>query len=100
MDEKTPHMHCVVVPLVKKYDKRTETERYTISKKQYIKDKEHLSKLQDKYHERLNSKGFNLDRGIKNSDVEHINIKEYKKITRKLNQELNIKNERLNQTME
>ena len=43
MDEKTPHIHCVVVPLIRKYDKRTNTERYTISKKQYIKDKIHLS---------------------------------------------------------
>lgn len=39
LDEETPHLHCVVVPLVKKYDKRTNTERFTISKKQYIKDK-------------------------------------------------------------
>ena len=23
MDEKTPHVHCVVVPLIKKFDKRT-----------------------------------------------------------------------------
>ena len=35
MDEKTPHIHCVVVPLIKKLNKRTNTERYTISKKQY-----------------------------------------------------------------
>jgi len=45
LDEKTSHIHCVVVPLVKKYDKRTKTERFTISKKQYIKDNEHLSLL-------------------------------------------------------
>lgn len=32
------------------YDKRTNTEKYTISKKQYIKDKAHLSTLQDKYY--------------------------------------------------
>ena len=37
MDEKIPHVHCVVVPLVKKLDKRTNTERYTISKKQLQK---------------------------------------------------------------
>ena len=48
MDEKTPHIHLVVVPLIKKLDKRTNCERYTISKKQYIKDKIHLSELQDK----------------------------------------------------
>ena len=68
LDEKTPHIHCVVIPLIKKYDKRTNTERYTISKKQYIKDKIHLSELQDKYHKRLTDKGFDLERGIKNSD--------------------------------
>ena len=27
LDEKTPHIHCVVIPLIKKYDKRTNTER-------------------------------------------------------------------------
>ena len=45
VDEKTPHIHCVVVPLVKKLDKRTKTERYTISKKQYIKDNIHFHLL-------------------------------------------------------
>lgn len=84
MDEKTPHLHCVVVPLIRKFDNRTKTERWTISKKSYIKDKEHLSQLQDKYYERLINNGFNLERGIKNSDNEHISIKEFKKITRKL----------------
>lgn len=100
MDEKTPHIHCVVVPLIKKFDKRSNKERYTISKKQYIKDKIHLSELQDKYHKRLTEKGFDLERGIKNSDNKHIKIKEYKNITRKLNHTLNVRNERLNNAME
>ena len=99
LDEKTPHIHCVVIPLIKKYDKRTNTERYTISKKQYIKDKIHLSELQDKYHKRLTNKGFDLERGIKNSDNKNIPIKEFKKITRKLNNQLNTKNENLNKAM-
>ena len=99
LDEKTPHIHCVVIPLIKKYDKRTNTKRYTISKKQYIKDKIHLSELQDKYHKRLTDKGFDLERGIKNSDNKNIPIKEFKKITRKLNNQLNIKNENLNKAM-
>lgn len=95
MDEKTPHVHCVVVPLIRKYDNRCKKEKYTISKKAYIKDKIHLSELQDKYHKRLTDKGFDLERGIKNSDNEHISIKEYKKITRKLNQKLDVRNEKL-----
>ena len=99
LDEETPHIHCVVVPLVKKYDKRTNTERYTISKKQYIKDKIQLSQLQDMYHKRLTEKGYDLERGIKGSDNEHIKIKEYKKLTKKLNQELNVRNDRIDKAM-
>ncbi len=100
LDEKTPHLHCVVVPLIKKFDKRTNTEKWTISKKQYMKDKLYLSTLQDKYHKRMIDNGYNLDRGIKNSDNEHIDIKQYKKITRKLNLEIESKNNKLNNAME
>ena len=99
VDEKTPHIHCVVVPLIKKLDNRTKTERYTISKKQYIKDNIHLSQLQDKYHQRLTEKGFDLERGIKGSDNVNINIKELKKITRKLNIDLNNKTQRLSESV-
>ena len=99
LDEETPHIHCVVVPLVKKLDNRTKTERYTISKKQYIKDKLQLSQLQDKYHKRLTEKGYDLERGIKGSDNKHIKIKEYKKMTKKLNHELNVKSDRLDKAM-
>ena len=99
LDEKTPHVHCVVVPLVKKFDKRTNSERYTISKKQYIKDKINLSQLQDMYHKRLTEKGYDLERGIKGSDNKHIKIKEYKQMTKKLNHELNAKSDRLDKAM-
>ena len=95
MDEKTPHIHCVVIPLVRKLDKRTNTERYTISKKQYIRDNKHLSELQDKYWERLTNKGFKLERGIKGSDVEHQDIKEYKKQSRILGKQLDSTNNML-----
>ena len=99
LDEETPHIHCVVVPLVKKLDKRTNTERYTISKKQYIKDKIQLSHLQDLYHKRLTDKGYDLERGIKGSDNKHIKIKEYKQLTKKLNHELNVKNYKYDKAM-
>ena len=82
MDELTPHIHCVVIPLVKKLDKRTNTERYTISKKQYIRDNIHLSELQDVYNIRLREAGFELERGIKGSDRKHQKVKEFKKTTR------------------
>ena len=99
LDEKTPHVHCVVVPLVRKFDKRTKTERYTISKKQYIKDKVHLSQLQDKYHKRLTDKGYDLERGIKGSDRKHIKVKEFKKTTRYLEDKVTILNKNLDNAM-
>ena len=95
LDEETPHLHCVVVPLVKKFDKRTNTERYTISKKQYIRDKLHLSELQDKYHARLVSKGYDLERGIKGSNATHQKTKELKKTTRYYENKVNNFNKRL-----
>ena len=99
LDEKTPHIHCVVVPLVKKFDNRTNTERYTITKKEYIKDKIHLSQLQDMYHKRLVDKGYDLERGIKGSDNQNINIKQYKQMTKKLNHSLNVRNEKFDSAM-
>lgn len=51
------------------------------------------------YHKRLTDKGYDLECGIEGNDNEHIKIKEYKKITRKLNKELNVKNDRLDKAM-
>ncbi len=99
MDELTPHIHCVVVPLVKKLDKRTNTERFTISKKIYIKDNIHLSELQDIYNLRLREAGFELERGIKNSDRKHIKIKEFKKTTRYYEGKVNNINKNLDNAM-
>ena len=99
LDEATPHIHCVVVPLIKKLDKRTNTERYTISKKQYIKDKLHLSQLQDIYNIRLREKGFDLERGIKGSNAKHQKVKEFKKTTRYYENKVEIINKRLDNAM-
>ena len=77
MDEKVPHLHCVVVPLVKKFDKRTGTIKYTISKRSYVKDKVHLCELQDKYHERLTKKGFNIQNYAVDSGYLTLDIKKY-----------------------
>lgn len=99
MDELTPHIHCVVVPLVKKLDKRTNTERFTISKKQYIRDNIHLSELQDIYNLRLREAGFELERGIKGSDRKHIKIKEFKKTTRYYEDKAIIINKNLDNAM-
>ena len=88
MDEKTPHIHLVVVPLVKKFDKRINQERYSISKKAYIKNSIHLSELQDKYCSRLNKNGFKLERGQKNTGVKNLSPRQLKQVTRIFNKDL------------
>lgn len=88
MDEKTPHIHLVVVPLVKKFDKRINNERYSISKKAYIKSSIHLSELQDKYCNRLNKNGFKLERGQKNTGVKNLSPRQLKQVTRIFNKDL------------
>lgn len=88
MDEKTPHIHLVVVPLVKKFDKRVNKEIYSISKKAYIKNSIHLSELQDKYCNRLNKNGFKLERGQKNTGVKNLSPSQLKQVTRIFNKDL------------
>ena len=99
LDEETPHLHCVVIPLIKKFDKRTNTERYTISKKAYIKDKIHLSELQDKYHQRLTNNGYDLERGIKGSTAKHQKVRELKKTTRYYEQKVEGLNSKIDEAM-
>ncbi len=99
LDERTPHIHCVVVPLVKKLDKRTNTERFTISKKQYIRDNIHLSELQDVYNVRLREKGYELERGIKGSNAKHQKVREFKKTTRYYENKVNTINKDLDIAM-
>lgn len=82
MDEKTPHIHLVVVPLIKKFDKRVNKEVYSISKKAYIKNSIHLSELQDKYCNRLNNNGFKLERGEKNTGVKNLTPRQLKQVTK------------------
>lgn len=74
-DETTPHMHAIVVPIVK------EKEKKKLSAYSYVKGKESLSKLQDSYAESM--KPFGLERGRKYTEepdrpsAHHKSLKEY-----------------------
>ena len=82
LDEKTSHIHCVVIPLVKKFDKRINKERYSISKRDYIKEQNYLTILQDKYCFRLNNLGFKLEREEKGTKIKNLSLGQLKGITR------------------
>lgn len=81
MDEKTPHLHIVAVPLVNKYDGRSKKEVWQISRKHFIPGKEDLSVLQDKYFEKMKGKGYDLERGVAARETErkHLTTQEFKK---------------------
>jgi hypothetical protein len=87
MDEKTPHLHVVAVPLVKAYDGRRKQEVLQINRKQFIKTREDLSKLQDTYHQRMNEKGHKLERGD-TKNAKHERVLAFKERTNYHEQEL------------
>lgn len=66
-DERTPHVHCVVVPLTK--DGR-------LSAKEVMGNRHKMSELQDSYGKLMQNK-FGLQRGIKGSTATHDTVKEY-----------------------
>ena len=78
-DEKTPHLHCVTVPL---------TEDGKLSAKIVTGNKKSLQKRQDRYAEKM--KQFGLERGIKGSRATHTTVTDFYK---KVNQEDKIKME-------
>lgn len=68
LDETTPHMHLGVVPLTK--------DRRLSSKKVF--NVTELKNVQEKLPEYLQSKGFEIERGEKNSNRKHLDPVEYK----------------------
>lgn len=66
LDEKTPHLHVVHVPL---------TSDGRLSAKEIMGNKIHLQKRQDRYAAAMSS--FGLERGVRNSGVTHTDTKDY-----------------------
>ena len=79
MDEKTPHLHVVAVPLVKTYNKKQNKDVWSISRRQYINGKVQLSSSQDIYNQRMNENGYKLERGEKGTGKIHTTKAEYEK---------------------
>ena len=66
LDEETPHIHALVVPL---------NEKGRLSAKQFINGKMGLQKLQDRYAERMAE--FGLQRGIRKTRAKHKTMMEF-----------------------
>lgn len=81
MDERTPHLHVVAVPLIKAYDGRRKADTWQISRKKFIETKEDLASLQDRYHQRMNEHGHKLERGT-TKDIKHVTVQGFKEQTK------------------
>ena len=63
LDEETPHMHLVYMPVVNAKDKKGNTIR-KISASEFWKGKDSYKKLQNQFYKYITEKGFDLERQI------------------------------------
>lgn len=79
MDEETPHMHLVFVPVVHTQDKKgNDIDKIACS--EFWKEKDSYRQLQDAFYNYIKANNFNLERGNENGRV-HLSVEDYKKIT-------------------
>ena len=94
MDESTPHLHLVFVPVIRKIDKKSGKKFDKIACSEYWKGKDGYIQLQDNFHKYITEHGFNLERG-KQRKVEHLSTEKLKQITDYENIKYELKNEQI-----
>ena len=82
MDEETPHMHLIFLPVVHTIDKKGNAiDKLACS--EFWKEKDSYRQLQNAFHKYMVDHNFQLERGVAVEETgrKHINLKEYKDIT-------------------
>lgn len=79
MDEKTPHLHVIAVPLIRKFNKKQNKDAWSISRRQFLNGKGQLMFAQDIYNQRMRENGYDLHRGEINSKKPHTTKLEYQR---------------------
>ncbi len=80
LDETTPHMHIVFVPVVHKLDKKSGKQISKIACSEFWKGKDSYKQLQDNFYKYMTERNFDLERG-KSSNVEHLSTEKFKQVT-------------------
>ena len=82
MDEDTPHMHLLFIPVVHTTDKQGNTID-KVCCRDFWRGKNSYRDLQNAYFKHISEKGFKLERGelVEETNREHFSIQEYKQIT-------------------
>ena len=82
MDEETPHMHLIFLPVVHTTDKKGNAIN-KLACSEFWKAKDSYRQLQNAFYDYMTSHNFKLERGvpIEESGRKHLELKEYKDIT-------------------
>lgn len=82
LDETTPHMHLVYIPVIHTKDKEG-NEIDKICCRDFWKGRDSYKQLQNAFHKYITSKGFDLERGlpVEETGAKHEKIEDLKKLT-------------------
>lgn len=82
LDEGTPHLHLMFVPIVHTKDKNGMPIEKNCAR-DFWKGRNSYRKLQDSYFEYVKSKGFDLERGlyVEETNRKNLSVEEFKKVT-------------------
>lgn len=82
LDEGTPHMHLIYVPVIHTKDKAGNSINKVCSR-DFWKGRDSYRELQNEYFKHITSKGFNLERGLPAEETgrKHETIQDYKRLT-------------------
>ena len=96
LDEDTPHMHLVFVPVIHTKDKEGK-EIEKICARDFWKGRDSYRQLQNAFYEHVKSKGFELERGlpVEETGAKHEKIEDLKKLTNYENTKKILKNIKL-----
>lgn len=93
LDESTPHLHILFVPVVHKKDKAG-NQISKVACSEYWKGKDSYRKLQDNFYKHITKAGFHLERGNSKENT-HIPIETLKSVTNYNNIKYEIENEKI-----
>ena len=82
LDETTPHMHLVYIPVIHTKDKEGK-DIDKICCRDFWKGRDSYRQLQNAFHKYITSKGFDLERGlpVEETGAKHEKIEDLKKLT-------------------
>lgn len=79
LDEETPHMHLVFIPVVHTQDKQgNDIDKIACS--EFWKGYDSFRDLQDNFYQTMTRQGFDLERG-QTSSRKHLTVQDYKEVT-------------------